>query len=90
VSLGPLGTGFAEVTANTTTEQPMGTIAELKIVGNEGPSTAYVNGVTDGQSARAEGSSLSLYLQVGIDDYAKGFRAGFFGQMNLSKDGESR
>lgn len=66
----------------------MGTIAELKIVGNEGPSTAYVNGVADGQSARAEGSSLSLYLQVGIDDYAKGFRAGFFGQMNLAKDAE--
>ena len=60
----------------------MGTVAELKIVGNEGPSPAYSNGMVDGQSARAEGSSLSLYLQVGIDDYAKGFRAGFFGQMN--------
>lgn len=63
----------------------MGTVAELKIVGNEGPTPAYINGVADGQSARAEGSSLSLYLQVGIDDYAKGFRAGFFGQMNLGK-----
>ena len=68
----------------------MGTIAELKIVGNEGPSTAYANGVADGQSARAEGSSLSLYLQVGIDDYAKGFRAGFFGQMSLARDAESQ
>ena len=63
----------------------MGTVAELKIVTNEGPTTAYTNGVVDGQSARAEGSSLSLYLQVGIDDYAKGFRAGFFGQMSLAK-----
>jgi len=68
----------------------MGTIAELKIVGNEGPSAAYANGVADGQSARAEGSSLSLYLQVGIDDYAKGFRAGFFGQMNLRNSLETR
>jgi hypothetical protein len=63
----------------------MGTVAELKATGNGGPSGAYSNGVADGQSARAEGSSLSLYLQVGIDDYAKGFRAGFFGQMNLAK-----
>jgi hypothetical protein len=62
----------------------MGTIAELRVVGREGPSASYANGVADGQSARAEGSSLSLYLQVGIDDYAKGFRAGFFGQMGLA------
>jgi len=33
---------------------------------------------------------LSLYLQVGIDDYAKGFRAGFFGQMGLAKGLETR
>jgi hypothetical protein len=63
----------------------MGTVAELKIVGGDGPSSAYSNGVTDGQTARSQGSSLTLYLQVGIDDYAKGFRAGFFGQMGLSK-----
>jgi hypothetical protein len=68
----------------------MGTVAELKIAGNEGHSPAYANGVTDGQSARAEGSSLSLYLQVGIDDYAKGFRAGFFGQMSLARGLETR
>jgi len=63
----------------------MGTVAELKIMASDGPSTAYANGVADGQAARAEGTSLSLYLQVGIDDYAKGFRAGFFGQMNLAR-----
>ena len=68
----------------------MGTVAELKIAGSEGPSPAYANGVADGQSARAEGSSLSLYLQVGIDDYAKGFRAGFFCQMSLGKSLETR
>jgi hypothetical protein len=63
----------------------MGTVSELKVGGNDGPSAAYSNGVADGQAARAEGNSLTLYLQVGIDDYAKGFRAGFFGQMNLAR-----
>ena len=63
----------------------MGTVAELRVMGWEGPSVSFANGVADGLSARAEGSSLSLYLQVGIDDYAKGFRAGFFGQMGLAK-----
>jgi len=63
----------------------MGTVAEFKALRNEGPSAAYVNGVTDGQSARAGGNALTLYLQVGLDDYAKGFRAGFFGQMRLTE-----
>ena len=62
----------------------MGTVSELKVGGNGGPTAAYANGVADGQVARTEGNSLTLYLQVGIDDYAKGFRAGFFGQMNLA------
>jgi hypothetical protein len=61
----------------------MGTVTELKGIRNEGPSAVYASGVADGQSARAGGSALTLYLQVGIDDYAKGFRAGFFGQVNL-------
>lgn len=61
----------------------MGTVAEFKTLRSEGPSAAYTNGVADGQSARAQGSALTLYLQVGIDDYAKGFRAGFFDQMDL-------
>ena len=63
----------------------MGTVAQLKIAGGDGPTSAYSNGVADGLTARAQGSSLTLYLQVGIDDYAKGFRAGFFGQMGLGK-----
>ena len=66
----------------------MGTVAELRVMGREATSVAFANGITDGQSARAEGSSLSLYLKVGIDDYAKGFRAGFFGQMRLAREPE--
>jgi hypothetical protein len=61
----------------------MGTIAEFKAIENKDPSDAYASGVADGQSARAEGGALTLYLQVGIDDYARGFRAGFFGQLDL-------
>jgi hypothetical protein len=60
----------------------MGTVTEFKTLGNEGPSAAYASGVIDGRAARAGGSALTLYLQVGIDDYARGFRAGFFGQLN--------
>ena len=66
----------------------MGTVAELRVMGREATTVAYANGLADGQSARAEGSSLSRSLQVGIDDYAKGFRAGFFGQMRLAKEPE--
>ena len=39
---------------------------------------AFVNGYTDGQAARRSNQALSAYLRVGIDEYAKGFRAGFF------------
>jgi hypothetical protein len=35
--------------------------------------------VLDGESARAQGSRITIYLEVGIDDYARGFRVGFFG-----------
>jgi hypothetical protein len=63
----------------------MGTVTEFKPLGKEGPSAAFVNGVADGEAARAGGSALTLYLQVGIDDYARGFRAGFFGQLNHAR-----
>ena len=65
----------------------MGTVTEFKALGNEGPSAAYTNGVADGKLARAVGGALTLYLQVGIDDYARGFRAGFFGQVNRAGGG---
>ena len=68
----------------------MGTVTEFKTLANEGPSSAYANGVADGQSARAGGSALTLYLQVGIDDYAIGFRAGFFGQLNHARTVDER
>ncbi len=68
----------------------MGTVTEFKTLGNERPSATYANGIADGQSARSEGRALTLYLQVGIDDYARGFRAGFFGQTNPAKTVDER
>jgi hypothetical protein len=68
----------------------MGTVTEFKGLANEDPSAAYANGVADGESARAVGSALTLYLQVGIDDYARGFRAGFFSQMNHAWTADER
>jgi hypothetical protein len=41
-------------------------------------SAAFTNGYTDGQTARNRTASLSAYLRVGIDDYARGYRAGFY------------
>jgi hypothetical protein len=48
--------------------------------GNVAP--AFANGFTDGQAARAKDVPLTAYLRVGIDDYAKGFRAGFYDRSN--------
>ena len=80
----PTGTPLAELERSVTqVEAVMGTVAEFKPIENEGPSDAYASGVTDGQSARTGGGALTLYLQVGIDEYARGFRAGFFGQLDL-------
>jgi hypothetical protein len=68
----------------------MGTVTEFRTLGNENPSADYSTGVADGKSARAAGSVLTLYLQVGIDDYARGFRAGFFGQVDRAGTADQR
>jgi hypothetical protein len=83
LSRDPTGTALAELERSVTQEAVMGTVADFEALENKGPSDGYASGVTDGQSARAEGGALTLYLQVGIDDYARGFRAGFFGQLDL-------
>lgn len=69
----------------------MGTLEEVKVFGNEGSgSNGYANGYADGKSARARDEVLSPYLYIGIDDYARGFRAGFFERINsaAAKDGQ--
>jgi len=60
----------------------MGTLVELKVLTKEHSSLAYSNGFADGCSARSANNMLTPYLEIGIDDYARGFRAGFFGQQN--------
>lgn len=60
----------------------MGTLVELKVLTKEHSSLAYSNGFADGRLARSSDSTLTPYLEIGIDDYARGFRAGFFGQQN--------
>ena len=60
----------------------MGALLEFKVPGNE--ESGYAEGLAAGQLARERGLELTLYHEVGIDDYAKGFRAGFFGQLGLT------
>lgn len=66
----------------------MGSIVEMVVLNNSysSRSAAFANGFNDGQFARARSSALTPYLEVGIDDYAKGFRAGFFDQVARTTD----
>jgi hypothetical protein len=41
-------------------------------------SVALRTGRADGRTARIKRIAMSPYLRVGLDDYAKGFREGFF------------
>jgi hypothetical protein len=54
---------------------------------DERPSGVYLKGVADGKRARARGTPLDPYLQVGLDDYAKGFRSGYFDQQRTDDRG---
>jgi hypothetical protein len=49
---------------------------------------AFVNGYSDGQAARIRNQALTAYLRVGIDDYAKGFRAGFYDRSASTRNSE--
>ncbi len=61
----------------------MGTLEELKFT--NGRSAAFVTGLNDGRSAREREDELSPYQHVGMDDYANGFRAGFFNRAAPSR-----
>lgn len=49
-----------------------------------GWSLTRAEGYVEGQMYRQEGLKPTAYQKVGVDDYAKGFRAGFFEQANGS------
>lgn len=60
----------------------MGTLVEFRTSAHEQSTLAFSNGFVDGRTARAIKGRLTPYLEIGIDDYARGFRAGFFAQEN--------
>lgn len=48
------------------------------IAERNGWTLAYAEGHVEGETMRRSGKVLSMYALVGIDDYARGFRAGYF------------
>jgi hypothetical protein len=64
-------------------------IEKLRTPANEtSVAPAFVNGFTDGQAARGRNDLLTAYLRVGIDDYAKGYRAGYYTRASNLVTGE--
>ena len=52
---------------------------KLKVVSDRyGCSIAYAQGYLEGEALRTRGAPPSDYARVGIDDFAVGFRAGYF------------
>src|SRR6185295_20189385 len=52
---------------------------KLKVVSDRyGCSIAYAQGYLEGEALRTRGAPPSHYALVGIDDFAVGFRAGYF------------
>ena len=45
-----------------------------------GWSAAFANGYADGESSRKRQSSVPVFIRVARDEYAEGFRAGYFGR----------
>ena len=49
---------------------------------------AFSQGVIEGRAAKERQTPLTPYLRVGIDDYAQGYRSGFFTRTdNATTDG---
>lgn len=51
-----------------------------------GWSPAYAEGNVAGETMRRSGKALSMYALVGMDDYARGFRAGYFERQNPGRE----
>jgi len=50
-------------------------------------SAAFANGYSEGEAARRRSDALTPYVRVGIDDYAKGYRAGYYGRVQQTASG---
>jgi hypothetical protein len=70
-------------------EQPVQPIEMFKRPADDNAPPAFLNGFSDGQAARISNQALTAYLRVGIDDYAKGFRAGFFARSSSPRSSET-
>ena len=47
----------------------------------------FAEGYIAGQTERRRGKPLSCYIMTGMDQYARGFRAGYFNRSNPNKVG---
>ena len=45
---------------------------------------AKAEGYVDGEISRRRRTKPSMYVQIGIDDYSLGFRAGYYERENMS------
>ena len=61
----------------------------LSIDADRSRTTLYLRGFNDGVAARGRAYYLTPYLRVGIDDYAQGYRSGFYSR-KVSLSDESR
>jgi hypothetical protein len=83
-----LAQGLLKVQGNKTWERAVAAIEKIRsLESDNGWSNAFANGFTDGQAARDRQQQLTAYVRVGIDDYAKGFRQGFFNRMGSAARG---
>lgn len=73
----------------------------MKVLSNEkfrvlaehnGWSLAQAEGYVDGETFRRRGKPASQYALIGIDEYCRGFRAGYFERQDLDsrRTGEPR
>ena len=64
--------------ATSVPAKPLSTEEVKKLAETRGWSIARAQGYTDGVICRTRAETPSSYAMVGIDDYALGFRAGYF------------
>ena len=53
-------------------------ITRVELHREHAAAAAFQKGFADGQAASLRNEPLSPYLRVGLDDYAKGYRSGFY------------
>ena len=56
-------------------------ITRTELGSEHAAAVAYQSGFADGLAASRRKQSLTPYLRVGLDAYAKGYRSGFFSMM---------